>query len=50
MMVLDPIRERARELTRQPELIDGFLEESTREVEQVAAQTMDDVYRAVGLR
>jgi tryptophanyl-tRNA synthetase len=49
MKVLDPIRERAKELEAQPERIDGWLEESASKCRTIAAATMREVRELIGL-
>jgi len=50
MNVLDPIRERAKELERKPEVVDEALARGARECRVRAAATMEDVRRIAGLR
>ena len=50
MKTLDPIRERAAVLRKNPAEVHGFLEQSARACRQMAAATMDDVRRMIGLR
>lgn len=50
MKVLDPIRQRARDLEAQPDLIDGFLEESAATCKRMAEQTMAAIHDLMGLR
>lgn len=50
MKVLDPIRERTKELEQKPAQVDEFLEESARAAREIAAATMAAVRETIGLR
>jgi tryptophanyl-tRNA synthetase len=50
MKELDPIRARAAELRRKPERVREVLEEGARRCKRIAAETMEDVRKRVGLR
>ena len=45
-----PMRRRREELEKEPGYIDEVLRKGAEKANAVAAQTMDEVYRAVGLR
>jgi tryptophanyl-tRNA synthetase len=47
---LDPIRERARDLRTRPDDVTGFLAESASACKAIAAETMDEVRRRMGIR
>ena len=50
MKVLDPIRERAKELEQKPQEVDDFLAESAQAARQIAGATMEAVRATMGLR
>jgi tryptophanyl-tRNA synthetase len=50
LKVLDPIREKAAELEKQPDSVDAFLDEGAKECRKLAAATMDEVRKLTGLR
>ncbi len=50
LKVLDPIRNRARELEGQPDRVQGFLDESAQRCRVIAAETMEAVRRRIGVR
>lgn len=50
MLTLDPIRERADELSKKPDYIKSVLEEGARRARRIAAATMEETREMMGLR
>ena len=50
LKTLDPIRARAAELAARPDHVTGVLEEGARRCREMAAATMADVHRLIGVR
>jgi tryptophanyl-tRNA synthetase len=48
--ILSPVREKARELTKNPDVVRGVLDSSARFCKAVAEDTMDEVRSVMGLR